>query len=254
MDALKILVLSILAIGLVCLIARAALRRSDNTDPREDLATAQRQLEEAEHDLALIDRQLRQTHVNTIQDACAIIAENARTEGLRALPTQGSDRELEGAIADARSLLNRIVETAQLNIELSQSLIDDDEEIEEIAQRFNRALTELVASRGATLTVFARERDVPRVLAEQLVAFYLRGELPSSMRRAQLTAQAVAFLDDLPFDSARNTSKSTAILRDTIAQQIGAGKLVLTYDHTSLLVPGGGEIPSHIITVRQNLR
>jgi hypothetical protein len=253
-DTLKILVLSILAVGLICLIVRAARRRSDNVDPREDLATAQRQLEEAEHDLALIDQQLRQTHINTVQDACVIIAENARTEGLRALPTQGSDRELESAIADARSSLNKIAETARLNIELSQSLIDDDEEIKEIAQRFNHALTELIAARGKTVAVFARETDVPQALAEQLVAFYLRDELTSIMRPANLTAEAVAFLDDLPFDNARNTRKSTAILRDTIAQQIGAGKLVVVYNWTSLLVPGGGEIPGHVIATRQNLR
>lgn len=254
MDVLKILVLSILAVGLTCLIVRAALRRSDNVDPREDLATAQRQLEEAEHDLALIDQQLRQTHVNTIQDACAIIAENARTEGLRALPTQGSDRELEGAIADARSFLNRIVETARLNIELSQSLIDDDEEVEKIAQSFNRALTELVATRGTAIVVFAREKDVPLALAEQLIAFYLRGELTSAMQHASLTAEAVAFLDDLPLHNTRTTRKSTAILRDTIAQQIAAGKLVVVHNWTSLLIPGGGEIPGHVIATRQNLR
>lgn len=181
MDTLKILALSILAIGLVGLIVRAALRRPDTTDPREDLATAQRQLEEARHDLALIDRQIRQSHVNTIQDICANIAEQARTEGLRALPTQGSDRELESAIASARTFLNRIVEAAQLNIDLAQSLIDDEEEVAQTAQRFNSALTELVAARGTAVAVFAREADVPQVLAGQLVAFYLRGELTGSM-------------------------------------------------------------------------
>lgn len=255
MDTLKILVLSILAVGLICLIVRVALRRPDNVDPREDLATAQRQLEEAEHDLALIDQQLRQTHVNTVRDACILIFEGMQTpDARRRILTEGSDVELTKGVADARECLNRIVETARLNIEVSQSLIDDDEEIEKIAQSFNRALTELIATRGTTVAVFAREKDVPLALAEQLVAFYLRGELTSLMQRAGLTAEAVAFLDDLPFDTARNTRRSTAILRDTIAQQIGAGTLVVAYNYTSRLVSGGGEIPGHVIATRQNLR
>jgi hypothetical protein len=250
MEALKILALFIAAVAICGLSARIALwylGRDDKVDPHDDLATAQRQLEEAEHDLALIDNQIRQTHINTIQDTCAIIAKNAHTEGLRALPTQGSDRELTDAIATARAFLNRIVETARLNITLAQSLIDDKAEA---TRCFSGALVDLVATHERSIAVFAREKDVPQTLARQLVALYLRGELANSLQRANLVADDVAFLDDLSFEDARSIRRSTATLRDAIAQQIAAGTLVLVYSGFNLIVPGAGEIPNHTVVTR----